>query len=81
MTKQAKPSGTDGVGQRWTTCATPHVCVGHVLTVMDRMDGSMATLVAIAFVIVQVSAPFMLTSHIDDWYDLMKLCYVLDNNE
>jgi len=42
MTKQAKPSGTNGLGQWWTTCATPHFCVGHVLTVMDSEDATQA---------------------------------------
>jgi len=45
MTKQAKPSGTDGHGQRWTTCLTPHFSVGHLLTVMDSEYASQAPFV------------------------------------
>jgi len=44
MTKQAKTSGTDGLEPRWTTCATPHFCVGHMLTVMDTEDVMLAPL-------------------------------------
>jgi len=38
MTKQAKPTGMDGLGKRWATCATPYFCDGHVLTEMDTED-------------------------------------------
>jgi len=55
MTKQAKLSRTDGLGQWWSTCVTPHFCLGHVFTVMDLEDTSQAlvkwiTLDDIAFV-------------------------------
>jgi len=44
MTKQAKPSGTVGLAQRWTTCATSHFCDGHVMTVMDTEDTDAGTI-------------------------------------
>jgi len=43
MTKQVKPSGTDGLGQRCTTCATPHFSVGHVLIAMNVIGRCDAT--------------------------------------
>jgi len=45
VSKHAQPPGTDGLGQRWTTCATSHFCVGHVLTVMDTEYATQAPLV------------------------------------
>jgi len=61
MTKQAKPTGTDGVGQRWTSCGTPHFGIGHVLTVMD--DATQAQLVEMQKLI-NVHSPVITTNTI-----------------